>query len=200
MFLACSKDFINDVCHILTHKKYYDVAMLGGSSSKDFFLAINKHNPNKLPIRVFFSDERFVPTDNENSNAYTALKFLDIDKNKNPFIVDYANHKTDSYTWEEVILETIGQFTGLFDKNGKEIFENDIVMFEKRSRQIKYFTKYGMFGMVGISSYQGKLDEEKPYGRGGSSTRYEPYILGEYYQKRFVLQGNIHDNPELLTK
>ena len=115
MFLACSKDFINDVCHMLTHKKYYDVAMLGGSSSKDFFLAINKHNPNKLPIRVFFSDERFVPTDNENSNAYTALKFLDIDKNKIfPIYQKNLNLEQCAMSYESLLIS-------MLDKNADNL-------------------------------------------------------------------------------
>ena len=99
----------------------------------------------------------------------------------------YANY--------EVIPETVCQWTGLLDKQGVKIFEGDIVICGKLFTAIKYFEKYGMFGLVGKSKYR-EFDENEPMGSGGSSTSYKPYVLSEYYQKRIEVVGNIHDKAQ----
>lgn len=69
--------------------------------------------------------------------------------------------------------ETVGQFTGLTDRNGKRIFEGDVVRIDGKAYEVKYML--GQF-FVGINM---------------------PIAY-----KRFDCEviGNIHDNPELLNK
>lgn len=74
-----------------------------------------------------------------------------------------------------VIPETVGQFTGLLDKNGEKIFEHDIICYEEENGKIVY--DEGMF-----------------------SAEFETYTadFGNIYDFRCEIIGNIRDNPELL--
>lgn len=77
---------------------------------------------------------------------------------------------------------TVGQFTGLYDKNGKEIYEGDIVTkyLDRDKFVCEYVEKYACFAFLenvkhGVLYYFQKCDE-----------------------KDLEVIGNIHDNPELL--
>jgi uncharacterized phage protein (TIGR01671 family) len=84
----------------------------------------------------------------------------------------------------EVIPETVGQDTGLKDKNGKEIYEGDII--EK--------TYY--------SYHQPECSELFEIKYEGLSFHFE-HIKGSTFHLPFTedieIIGNIHDNPELVV-
>lgn len=82
----------------------------------------------------------------------------------------------------EVFAETVGQYTGLKDKNGNKIFECDIVLKRTYNGKKPFLVTFdsGMFHCG--------------YG-GGSSTAIHGYTLDD---RQIEIIGNIFDNPELL--
>lgn len=86
-----------------------------------------------------------------------------------------------------VYTDTVGQFTGLTDKNGKRVFEHDVI-------------KHDFGDEIGVIRY-GEY-------RGGHVGFYVDWVRGTasellrkdlaYWMKIVEILGNIHDNPELL--
>lgn len=87
----------------------------------------------------------------------------------------------------EVDPETVGQYTGLTDKNGRKIFEGDIIRYtdkligRAKVDQVKYNETHASFC---------KLHKSK------MGLQY--LLLCEYDANRCEVIGNIFDNPELL--
>ena len=83
----------------------------------------------------------------------------------------------------QVIPETVGQFTGLTDKNGKKIFEGDILRITERGK-----TADGGIVVFENGYPGGWLITDKTYSSKCSlAMRNDVEVI-----------GNIHDNPELL--
>ena len=92
---------------------------------------------------------------------------------------------------ECVIPETVGQYTGLNDKNGKKIFEGDVVLFEDESP-----TNYEYHDCTEMRCGVIKYGDGQFYITNRIAVEMEDLI---YYDKvDCEVIGIIHDNPELL--
>lgn len=95
---------------------------------------------------------------------------LEVDKG-----IDFGGY-LDCCQMCEVIPETVGQFTGLTDKNGEKIFEGDIV---------RAMMDWGPAGMVETMVDIG-------------FKKYDGYRWNYFDLDTIEVISNIHDNPELL--
>ena len=100
-----------------------------------------------------------------------------------------------------VIPETVGQYTGLTDKNGVRIFEGDILRgFEypfcsNINGEFNYFAEIVWFddsSAFGIYTFKNPKSNVRGISEGNTD-----YL--EYFNvDKWEIIGNIHDNPELM--
>ena len=102
----------------------------------------------------------------------------------NLWLMHYQKHQTiitdNNAVSYNVAPSTVGQYTGLTDKNGKKIFEGDIMA----------FTAYGF-------DYVGTVE----FADGSFSIMCEhasPFLDQAVSKHGAHIIGNVHDNPQLL--
>ena len=133
--------------------------------------------------------------------------------NDNPWIYGHL-HKMDGYgtgyteygiqvqdtstsrPWSVLVIpETVGQYTGLTDKNGKKIFEGDIV----RADDFIFSIQYGKCGGTQNADNYGYMGFYLEAVSEGTKLCAKYGLRDDicYFTDISVI-GNIHDNPELL--
>lgn len=100
-----------------------------------------------------------------------------------------------AYLCREIIPETVGQYTGLTDKNGTKIFEGDIL------QTITTDTNEERKALVGFGEFVDINNDDEYLGFYVEFCDIKTTItqlLLEDTKDDFDIVGNIHDNPELL--
>ena len=136
----------------------------------------------------------YVVMENE-TKTVTRHAIMDLLDKENQYIKDGKSYHMSVSVVE---AETVGQFIGLYDRNGKEIYEGDIVYSEfedgsNGSSLVGWNEKQSCFGLMDEYAYRSKLE-------GFEYPAFINHVMLAHMRdaKLFKVIGNIYDNPELL--
>ena len=116
------------------------------------------------------------------------IKFRAWDKENKKIIDDITPSTVEFYGSLNKCFQntTLMQYTGLKDKNGKEIYEGDFIACDKAKD-----------GFQHISQINFGWSQEDIYGLHWDSG--QPIRTVDYVGERYSVIGNIYENPELLS-
>lgn len=100
----------------------------------------------------------------------------------------WINHHFIKGEWKRVKPETVGQFTGLFDKNGKEVYQSDLGWDSNGNLyEIAWMDREAGWGVKNLTD-TGEHPECNPF-----SISY-----GWVKTRKFEVIGNVCKNPDIL--
>lgn len=108
--------------------------------------------------------------------------------------IDFDDDDT-TFNGHKVHKKSVGQFTGLHDKNGKEVFEGDVLQLKKLDGSVLLYKIFSVKGGFAFNAHQD--DFHKP-----QSQIYFYESTSDMQNSGFIstleIIGNIFENPELV--
>lgn len=117
------------------------------------------------------------------SDDSTGWLYFNLSKSEqNPFVYS---------SWLTIDKDTIGQFIGLYDTDGKEIYEGDIISVNgKYPKLVKFVEEYACFCLANVSEL--KMKWMNPW------QQVSPGWWSDFKREIRVID-NIYENPELFN-
>ncbi len=140
-------------------------------------------------------NERFLFRGKREDNGEWVEGFLSKSRGENKQLELCIDHEEKGVMCSSIVIpETVGQCTGLKDKNGKLIFNGDIL--ESRASENKEdWKKWVVTFSDGSFCFEREIPRKRKH-------EYEENLLcvDEIELYGLTVIGNIHDNPELLQR